>query len=679
MAGWDGLHGCCPKRDMLLKADPGELNPKDAWPNEDGWLAAAATDPNNPLDAAVVDGEPKIDDGVLVAAGAPKIDDVVLVVVGAPNIDEVVVDAVPNIGLDDTGTVGLPNIDEFVVAEEPKTVVVWARDPKPPAVLVVVDDPNIDDTVVDEGVPNIDEVVVLIGFPKIDDEVVVLETPKIEDVVVALVGVPNIDDVVVAIVGVPNIEGVVVVFVVVPKIEGALDVFVEVLKIEEELFVFVGVLNIELLVVLVGVLKIEVALDAFVGVLRFNVWLVELVEFPKILVVFVEFKVVPKIEVLVDGISKTEALLEITGVAGTFSFSGVTGSDIIGVGLSETWEVVSLTLLIVIDEGTVLRTGVVLIITLVEDTGSLITAESVFAGSEKLNDGVAVVDDVEVKMDLVSAVVLEISSLDAVKLNVENDVVSGFKLKLKVANVASFVKTVSCLFFDLSSVPNPENMPEVSTGLDVIFDVSILTTVTNGESILFLIESAKLNVTGMLIFGSVISVFTVDTLVNLKGMCSFDSVVPEIISKVDFVETILGVLLKFKGVAVDDFKLKSTGSLHVAPVETILFPNNEVELKATGSLVETLKSNLFEKLLSGTDLGVEVLSTGFQIGVITVLVGKCLDANENGVVMGEAVIGVDITVFVCGVGINKGFLNWIKLGLVVNGNLVSETFCSLVL
>lgn len=667
-AGWDGLHGCCPKRDMLLKADPGELNPKDVWPNEDGWLAAAATDPNNPLDAVVVDGEPKIDDVVLVAASAPK-------------IDEVVVDVAPNIELDDTGTVVLPNIDEFVVAE-PKTVDVWVRDPKPLVVLVVVADPNIDDTVVDEGVPNIDEVVVLIGFPKIDDEVVGLETPKIEDVVVTFVGVPNIDDVVVTIVCVPKIDGALMVFVVVPKIVGVIVVFVEVLKIEEELFVIEGVLKIELLVVL-AVLKIEGALDVFVGVLRVDVSLVVLVEFPKMLVVFVEFKVVPKIEVLVDGISKTKALLEITGVVGTFSFSGVTGSDIIGVGLSETWGVVSLTLLIIIDEGTVLRTWVVLTIPLVEDiveelTDSLITVESVFAGSEKLNDGVAVVDDLEVKMDLVSAEVLEISSLDAVKLNVENDVVSGFELKLKVANVAFFAKSVSCLFFDLSSAPNPENMPEASKGLDAIFGVSIL-TVTNGESILFLIESGKLNVTGILIFGSFVSVFTVDTLVNLKGTCSLDSVVPEIISKVDFVETILRVSLKFKDVVVDDFKLKSTGSLLVTPVEDILFSNNEVELKTTGSLVGTLKSNLFEILSSGTDLGVEVLSAGFQIGVMTVLAGKGLDSNENDVVMGEAVIGIDITVFVCVVEINKGFLNCIRLGLVVNGNLVSKTFCSLVL
>lgn len=73
-------------------------------------MAAAATDPNSPLDVAVVEEVPKIDD-VLVEAGAPK-------------MDEVVVDAEPNIELDEVATVGLPNIDEFFVVGEPKTVVV---------------------------------------------------------------------------------------------------------------------------------------------------------------------------------------------------------------------------------------------------------------------------------------------------------------------------------------------------------------------------------------------------------------------------------------------------------------------------------------------------------------------------------------------------------------------------
>lgn len=60
-----------------------------------------------------------------------------------------------------------------------------------------------------------------------------------------------------------------------------------------------------------------------------------LIELPKMLVVLVLFGV-PNIEVLVDGISKIGALLVVTGVVGTFSLSGVTGSQIIGVGLSET-------------------------------------------------------------------------------------------------------------------------------------------------------------------------------------------------------------------------------------------------------------------------------------------------------------------------------------------------------
>jgi len=55
-----------------------------------------------------------------------------------------------------------------------------------------------------------------------------------------------------------------------------------------------------------------------------------------LLIVFVELIDEPKTEELVDGISKIGALLVIFGVVGTFSLSGVTGSDIIGVGLSET-------------------------------------------------------------------------------------------------------------------------------------------------------------------------------------------------------------------------------------------------------------------------------------------------------------------------------------------------------
>lgn len=81
-------------------------------------------------------------------------------------------------------------------------------------------------------------------------------------------------------------------------------------------------------------------------------------------------------------------------------------------------------------------------------------------------------------------------------------------------------------------------------------------------------------------------------------------------------------------------------------------------------------------MLSATDLGVEVLSTGFHIGVTVVPVNDLVP--ENDVVIG--VSGVLTTAFVCCVfGINKGFLNCIKLALEVNCNLVSSTFCSLVL
>jgi len=459
--------------------------------------------------------------------------------------------------------------------------------------------------VVGAGAPNIDEVVVFKEFPKMDDEVVVLETPKIDDVEVPFVGVPNKDEVVVAFVGVPKTEGVLlvvvilelpnivealIVFVEVLKIEGGLVVFVGVLKIDVALFVFVGVLKIEAEPFeFVGILKIDEALVTFVEVLKIDVWHVVLIELPKMLVVLVLFGV-PNIEVLVDGISKIGALLVVTRVVGTFSLSGVTGSDIIGVGLSETWGVVSITLLLVVVAGTVLKTDVVLttpkvVDDTVEPLGSVFTA-----GSEKLKDAVTVVVAVvEVQINLVSAAdIFEMSFLGAVKLNVENNVVSGFELKLKAAVIESFTGTVSCLFFNLSSVLSPENTTGVSKGLDNAFDGSKLTVLNDGVSILFLIESAKLNIIDMLVFGIVVSVFTVDTLVKSKGIFSFDSVVPEITSTVDFVETTLKVLLKFKGVEVDDFKLKSMGgSLLETPP---LFPTNVVlaELKTIGSLVKTL-------------------------------------------------------------------------------------------
>lgn len=571
LAGWDGLHACCPKRDMFPNADPGELNPKD-WPNDNGWLAAAATDPKSPLEVAVVDGEPNIDDVVQVAVGVPK-------------IDEAVVDAVPKIELDDAETEGLPNIVELVEAGVPKTVVVRDGEPKPPVFVVVVD-PKIEDTVVAEEVPNIDEAVVFKAFPKID-EVVEVEVPKIEVTVVANVGVPNIDDVVVVLVGVPKIEALVV-FVGVPKIEEAL-VTLELLKIVGVPVVFACVLKIEqALVVFVGVLKIDGATVDLLA-LKTNVWPVMLEVLPKILAVVG----VTKTEVLVEGISKNGVLLVAIGVVKDFSFSGVTGSDTIGVGLSETWGVVSVTLVLLgITDDIVLKLGVVFVFPKIEVTerelagGSLIEGR-VLEESEKLNS----VDAVEVKIDLVSCteVGFETLSLDALKLNVENDVASGFELKLKEGNIASFAETASCLFFDLSSVVKPENNIGVSKGLDKIGGVSKLKLADDVSFvlfILFLIESAKLNVTGVLFFGSV-SNFIVDTLVKLKGVFSFASVVPEIISKVDFVETILRELLKFKGIAIDDFKLKSTGSLLVVLADLILLPNNGTELVAlntTGSL-----------------------------------------------------------------------------------------------
>lgn len=655
---WDGLHACWPKRDMLPNADPGELNPKDVWPNEDGWFAAAATDPNNPLDAGVVEGEPKIDDVVLVAVGVPK-------------IDEVVVDAEPNIELDDAGTVWLPNIDELVVAGEPKTVVAWAGDPKL-VVFVVVADPNKEDTVVVEGVPNIEEVVVFNEFPKIDADVVVAGVPKIEDDGVTLVDVPKMVDAVV-FVGVPKIEEVVVAFVVVPKIEEVL-VELGVLNIEGALELGGGLKIEDALFVFVGVLKIEGVLVAFVLELNMDVWLVVETLFPKMPEALVELIGVPIIEVLVDGISKIGAPLVLTGVVGGFSLSGVTGSDIIGVGLSESWDVTSVTQVVEVVVGTVLETVVVLTIPNVEETvgvltGSLTTVVSVFDGNEKLNDAVTAVGSAEVKTDLVSGVVVfDALSLVAVKLNVDSDAVSDFELKLKLDNVASFAEIVSCLFFDKSPTPNPENTLGVSKGLDVS-KLKLANGVSFGLSILFLIESAKLNV--RLGFDAVVSVLTVDILAKLNGVFSFDSDVPEITSKVDFAEMILRLLLKFKGAVVDGFKLKSTGSLLAAIVDGILFPNNEVvlvELNITGSLVKLLVPNLFVKSFSVVGLGVEVLFTGFQIGVFA---GKDLGSDENVVVSEETIIGVDtIPFFCCAVGLNKGCLN---------SSFVSATFCSLVL
>lgn len=564
-AGWDGLHACCPKRDILPNADPGELNPKDGWPNDDDWFSAAATDPNNPLDAAVVEGD-------------PKIDDVVLVVTGAPKTDKVFVDAEPNIELDDAGTTGLPNIDELVVAGEPKTVVVWAGDPKPEVVLVVVTDPNMEDTVVMDGVPNID-VVLFIGFPKMDDEVVVDEAPNIEGAVLVLVGAPNIVDAL-------------VVFVVAPKMDGATVVLVGVLNIEGAQVLFVGVLKVEVvLFVLIEEPKIDGVLVVFVGGLKIEAWLDVVVEFPKMLVVLVDDLIaVLKIEIFVDGISKICALLAVTGNLGDSSFSGVTGSDIIGVGLSDTWEVVSVTLLFIVAD-TALKSSAVLRVpklddTVGESTGSLTTTGVVFGGCEKLNDDVTVVVGIEVKGDLVSDAVV----LGVVKLNVENDAVSGFELNLKVVSGVSFSGTVSCLFFDFSSAVIPEKKLGVSEGFGVS-KLNVDNGIVFGLVILFLIASEKLKFTVAVDFGTVISVFTVDTLEKLKGIFSFASVVPEIISKVDLVDTILLESLKFKDVDVNDFKLKSTGSLLETAVVVTLFRNNGAvlaELKTIGSLVKTL-------------------------------------------------------------------------------------------
>lgn len=598
LLGCEGLH-VCPKIFMLPNADPGELNPKD-WLNDEGWLAAAATDPNNPLDAAVVEGEPKIED--------------------------VVVDAEPNIEVGDAGIVWLLNIDELVVTWEPKIVLVVGLDPKPPVIFVGVVDPNIEETVVEDGAPNIDEVG-FVAFPKIDDEVVVTEVLKIEEVVIVLVDVANIDDEVVAFVGVPKIDEPLIAFVVVPKID-------------------------EVLVVLVGVLKTD-------G------WSIVLLVFSKILVVLVELIEVPNIEVLVDGISKSGVLLAVVGIVGIFSFSGVIGSDIIGIGLSETLGVFSVKLLdVVVISCTVLKSDVVLTTSKVEGiveepTGSLIIVGSVFDAREKLNDAVAVVDIADVNIDLGSNdMVFAISSLGAAKLNVENDG-SGLELKLKEANVGSF-NTVSCLvFFDLSSVMSPEKMLGVSKGLDKVFDTSKLKVVPDPScrlSNLLFIESVKLKVFIILLFGTVVSDFTEDALLKLKGVFSFEST-PEIISNVDFVETKLRVLLKFMGVVVDDFKLKSTGSLLQALVEVILLPNIETgaaELTIIGSLVRTLKSNLF--IVAG--LEVEILSSGFHTDVMPAFVDNGLDPNENILLMEIAVI--DLIASVCVVGINMGFFNCVN-------------------
>jgi len=270
-------------------------------------------------------------------------------------------------------------------------------------------------------------------------------------------------------------------------------------------------------------------------------------EFPKILVVFIALIGELNIEELVDGISQIVSLLTVTGVVGAFSLSGVPGSNIIGVGLSETWGVISMTFLLVVVAGTVLKTDVVLTTPKVDDTvelpGSLFTT-----GSEKLKDAVTVVvaAAVEVKIYLVSGAEVFEMFFDAVKLNV----VSGFELKLKVVNITgSFAGTISCLFFNLSSVLNSENTIGVSKDL-LIFKGS-----------------------------------------KLKLFLSFDSLVSEITSRVDFVETTLSVLLKFMGVVVDNFKLQFIGSLLKALVEIVLFSDNVVRaavLKTTVSLPKTL-------------------------------------------------------------------------------------------
>lgn len=672
LTGCDGLHACCPNRDMLPNADPGELNPREVWPKDDGWLAAAATDPNNPLDAAVVAGEPNIDDVELVTDGAPK-------------IDEAVVEVVPNTELVDEATVGLPKIDELVAAGEPNTVVVWAEVPKPPVEFVFEADPKIEDTVVAEGVPNIDEAVVFKGFPKIDDEEVETGAPKIEAADVVLEGDPNNDDTVVALVGVPNID-VVVVFVGVPKIEevlvvltvvaktvGALVAFVEVLKIEGALDVFVGVLKIEgALDVIVGVLNIEGAVDLVV--LNSEVWSFVLLEFPKMLAVLVVLVGVLKTEELVDEISKIGTLLVVIGVVGTFSLSGVTGSDIIGDGLSETWGIVSVTLLLFITRDVMLELEV-LRLPKVEDTDGDTTdpevvAARVFGGSEKLNDADTAVD-VEVKSGLVSDTAgFKTLSLGAVKLNVENDTLLGFELKLKEARGASL--TVSCLFIVLSSVVNPE----VSKGEDKVFGVSKLKLANGvfvGVSILFLIDSAKLKDMDVLLFVTVDSVLAIDIVVKLKAVLSFDLVVSIIVFETGGTGTALREVLKFKGAAVDDLILKSTGSLVEALDENILLPNNGVDaaLKTTGSLGQLCWANLLAISLNAAGLGVEVFSIGFQTGFIVVVVGTVLDPDENATVIG------DTATFVCWADeINNGFLNCVESGLGVT-DLVSAIFCSL--
>lgn len=269
------------------------------------------------------------------------------------------------------------------------------------------------------------------------------------------------------------------------------------------------------------------------------------------------------------------------------------------------------------------------------------------------------------------------SSLGVLRLNVDNDLVSDFELKLMVDKITSFAGTVSWLFTDLS-VLNPVYKLVVSKGLDDNGDskLKVLNCVSFGLSILFLIDSAKLKVIGILLFASV---FTVDTLEKLKGLFSFNSVVPEIISKVDLVEFMLWASLKFKGLAVVDFILKFTGSLLEVLVEITLFPNNGVvlvELKTIGSLVNVL--NLVDISLREADLGVELFSIGFQAGAFVV---KGIDPIENVVKIGTLVICGNITEFVgcvgCVVGINKGFLNCVKLDLADNGNFVSVIVCVL--
>jgi hypothetical protein len=207
----------------------------------------------------------------------------------------------------------------------------------------------------------------------------------------------------------------------------------------------------------------------------------------------------------------------------------------------------------------------------------------------------------------------------------------------------------------LFSALNPEKILEVSEGFDAS-KLNVDIGISFRLSILFLIESAKLKVEVTLDFCTVFSDFAVDTLEKLNDSgFSFVSVVPEIISKVDLVEIILLGLLKFKGVAVNAFKLKSTGSLLETAVQVTLLENNGAVLavlKTIGSLVKPLKSNLFDKSFDATGLGVDELSIGFQ----TVFVCKGLDPNVNPGVQGATVIGVT-TFICCVVGINKGFWN----------------------